>query len=280
MVRPTGKLELRILARASDDYVKEAKTLPISVNEWRGPDADARRDNDLHLFWIKEAEDPANKDRTVFSQARRNRATWVKVPDAQRKQYEDDPNLVTRKRGDGDWEYLEKLVFLGKARAQWVNIGMHKDGPQKGKPRIDLHGTVVRPDGPGKTPTQVLVLIDDYHVTGEYLTDVSPGMDQFDNLSIDFGFGKTGARLFGGLTGDNLPAGGVCRRLGIVLDDELLSAPNLMSRITKRGQITGRFSHAEIDDMINILDAGSLPVVLKKEPVSVRWVEPGEAVGR
>jgi SecD/SecF fusion protein len=78
------------------------------------------------------------------------------------------------------------------------------------------------------------------------------------------------------LTSTNLPDPdtGVERQLGIVLDNTLLSAPNIQSTITNRGRITGRFSSEEIDFLINILRAGKLPAALDPEPATQNIIGP------
>jgi hypothetical protein len=72
------------------------------------------------------------------------------------------------------------------------------------------------------------------------------------------------------LTASNLPdpTTGLYRRLGIVLDGKLLSAPRLMSTITDRGQVTGNFTPAEVDLIVAVLRAGKLPVPLEEQPVA------------
>jgi SecD/SecF fusion protein len=79
-----------------------------------------------------------------------------------------------------------------------------------------------------------------------------------------------GAGLMGGLTGTALPDRdrGVYRMLGIVLDGELLSAPRVMSLIADRGRITGAFTQEEVDYLVGIVQAGALPIALKKTPIS------------
>src|SRR5690606_12525553 len=61
---------------------------------------------------------------------------------------------------------------------------------------------------------------------------------------------------------------GLYRYLGIVLDNQLLSAPRLQSTISDRGQITGQFTREEVDFLVNILRAGRLPAVLNPDPIS------------
>ena len=75
--------------------------------------------------------------------------------------------------------------------------------------------------------------------------------------------------LFGNLSGKNLN-----RPLCILLDGMAISAPNLQSVITTSGIITGNFSQQEVADMVNKLNAGSLPARLIEQPISVKTIGP------
>lgn len=86
---------------------------------------------------------------------------------------------------------------------------------------------------------------------------------------VGFEFDAQGAVLFGELTGRN-----VGRPLAIVLDEKVISAPNIRTRIESRGQITGDYSKKELDYLISTLNAGSLPAQLADEPISERTVGP------
>ncbi len=120
-----------------------------------------------------------------------------------------------------------------------------------------------------KKRTQVLVLKDDYDVTGDLLDSAAWSFGEEGN-EVDFTFKSEGARRFGELTGSNLadPLNNIPHELAIVLDGELRSAASIRSRITDRGRITGSFSREEVDLIVNVLNAGALPAALQKEPIS------------
>lgn len=124
----------------------------------------------------------------------------------------------------------------------------------------------------GKEVLKVLLVNDPYNVTGQYLSHCGPSVDDAGRPCVLFNFDSRGGRLFGEFTGQNAPftEGGqdLFRKLGIILDGYLYSAPQLRSRITDNGQITGSFSQAEVDELVNVLNAGSLPTALKKIPIS------------
>src|SRR5262249_52109077 len=56
--------------------------------------------------------------------------------------------------------------------------------------------------------------------------------------------------------------------LAIVLDGQIMSAPTINSVIRGDGQIHGRFTQKEVDQLVNILRSGALPATLKPQPVS------------
>ena len=95
----------------------------------------------------------------------------------------------------------------------------------------------------GKRP-QALVMTDDgLNVTGDYLRTVAPDVDETGKPQVSFSFNSEGAFLFGQLTGEHLPtATGQQYNLGILLDNRLLSAPTIESKITDRGRISGNMT--------------------------------------
>jgi len=67
--------------------------------------------------------------------------------------------------------------------------------------------------------------------------------------------------------------------LAIVLDDKLISAPNLNSPIMGGSGIIeagggAGFPVADADYLINTLNAGSLPAPLSEDPISEESIEP------
>jgi SecD/SecF fusion protein len=93
---------------------------------------------------------------------------------------------------------------------------------------------------------------------------------------VGFTFNADGGKLFGDLTDrwyNISKQTGRPSRLAIVLDDKIISAPNLQSAITGgTGEITGGgaggFSDADFTYLIQTLSAGSLPAQLNDEPIS------------
>ena len=93
-------------------------------------------------------------------------------------------------------------------------------------------------------------------ISGDNLVDAQP---QFDNQSnqpiVLFTLDRLGAQKFGRVTTDN-----VGRRLAIVLDNSVISAPQIREAITGgTGTISGGFSFQESTDLSLLLRSGALP---------------------
>jgi len=102
------------------------------------------------------------------------------------------------------------------------------------------------------------------------LVKARPGTEsQMGRRAIDFVLDERGGRLFANVTGKNIK-----RPLCILLDGIAISAPNIQSRISTRGQITGSFTQTEVADMVDKLNAGSLPARLIEQPISVKTIGP------
>jgi preprotein translocase subunit SecD len=97
-------------------------------------------------------------------------------------------------------------------------------------------------------------------ITGEYLTDARVTIgSQYNEPYVSLTFDSRGARLFEQITGANIK-----KRLAIVLDDIVNSAPVIQDRIAGgRAQITGRFTMEEARDLAIVLRAGALPAPVK-----------------
>lgn len=119
---------------------------------------------------------------------------------------------------------------------------------------------------------EVLMRVDDNDVKGADL-DYARKASGAGGYKIEFGLKGEGVVNMGSLTQANLGRQ-VERHLGIVLDNELLSAPVIRDRISDQGQITGNFSEQEVDFVISILKAGQLPAVLQKTPISENLISP------
>ena len=93
-------------------------------------------------------------------------------------------------------------------------------------------------------------------LTGASLTDARVQLDsQYGEPYVAIEFDKKGARTFERVTGEN-----VGKRLAIVLDDKVYSAPTIQEKIAGgKARITGRFTMEEARDLAIVLRAGALP---------------------
>jgi preprotein translocase subunit SecD len=89
---------------------------------------------------------------------------------------------------------------------------------------------------------------------------------------VGLSFDSRGAQIFDRVTAEN-----VKRRLAIVLDDTIYSAPVIQERISGgEAQITGSFTPEEASDLAIVLRAGSLPAPVK----IIQNVSVGPSLGR
>ena len=117
---------------------------------------------------------------------------------------------------------------------------------------------------PGMPATRIPYLLHSkVDVTGEELADANVNFDQETRRpNVGFQMNPRGATMFGKLTGDNIG-----RRLAIVLDNIVHSAPVIQSKISENGQITlGQGDPdalmKEAKDLAIVLRAGALPAQL------------------
>lgn len=116
-------------------------------------------------------------------------------------------------------------------------------------------------------------------LTGSALKDARVDYDQYTRPYIGLSFNKEGADRFGKVTaayaprGDNNLDSDTGRRLAIILDGKLYSAPTIQDAIySGNAQITGSFTVDECTRLVNVLRAGALPA-----PVTIveeRTVDP------
>ncbi|MEE9555609.1 MAG: protein translocase subunit SecD [candidate division Zixibacteria bacterium] len=93
-------------------------------------------------------------------------------------------------------------------------------------------------------------------MTGEPIVSVKESFDQFRRPVVNFELDSKGARTFSRITGQHID-----ESLAIVIDGMVESAPNIESRISKRGQITmgGDATINEAYLLSVLLRAGALP---------------------
>ncbi|MGE0632402.1 MAG: protein translocase subunit SecD, partial [Pseudobdellovibrionaceae bacterium] len=158
-------------------------------------------------------------------------------------------NSFSYKEGDRFSAYVAKINELaaGKIPAETVIAFGRNDNPNA-------------PKDSAKIP---YLLTSKTEVSGEDLIDAQVQYDEYGNPNVGFQLDAAAAGRFGELTSKN-----VGKRLAIVLDGLVYSAPNIQSRISDRGQITlGRGNveqtMKEAKDLSIVLRAGALPAQLE-----------------
>ncbi len=137
-----------------------------------------------------------------------------------------------------------ELMAVDENRAARVNTMSKADAAS--------YGDVILEDA---TNPQIKHLVREIPILdGSMLTDAHVGFDQNNRPLINFTLNAEGAEIFGDFTGKN-----VGKRLAVVLDGKVYSAPNINERIGGgSGQISGSYTVVEAKDLAIALRSGSL----------------------
>jgi preprotein translocase subunit SecD len=115
--------------------------------------------------------------------------------------------------------------------------------------------------GSGSDQSQVYYILDRAPiVTGQDLVGATPqpSTDYPGQFEINFHLSTAAAARFGPFTETNIG-----KRMAIVLDHKVYTAPTIRGRIEDNGQITGNFSEDQAKDLALVLRAGALPASIK-----------------
>ena len=184
---------------------------------------------------VRRRIDPGGtKEITVINQG--DRRIFVQVPGVE--------NPEALKQLIGQTARLEfKLVDLNADPAQ-VAAGHAPPGSQ----------VLPMADGTGAIAVQRRVM-----VSGDQLVDAKQAFDQDGRAVVSITFNAAGARRFGRVTQEN-----VNKPFAIILDDKVLSAPNINEPILGgQAQISGSFTVETANDLAIQLRSGKLPVELQ-----------------
>ena len=155
--------------------------------------------------------------------------------------------------GVEDPEALKKLIGqTARLEFKLVDLSANPADVQQGHAPP---GSQVLPlaDGTGSMAVKRRVM-----VSGDQLTDAKQSFDQDGRPDIDITFNTAGARRFARATQEN-----VNKPFAIILDDKVLSAPNINEPILGgRAQISGSFTVQSAHDLAVSLASGKLPVKL------------------
>ena len=155
--------------------------------------------------------------------------------------------------GVEDPEALKKLIGqTARLEFKLVDLSANPVDVQQG--RAPPGGQVLpMADGSGFMAVKRRVM-----VSGEQIVKANQSFDQDGRPDISITFNTAGARRFGRVTQEN-----VGKPFAIILDDKILSAPNINEPILGgQAQITGNFTVKSANDLAVSLASGKLPVKL------------------
>ncbi len=192
-------------------------------------------------------------ERSIEIVRRRIDETGTREPSIQR---QGDERILVQLPGVRDPDRIKKL--LGKTAKMAFRLVDENADPYSG--RVPP-GTEILPSDNQRTSAgnPVLYAIKKrVMVSGENLTDAASTTDQTGQPVVSFSLDTVGSKRFCDASTQN-----VGRLFAIVLDREVISAPVLREPICGgRGQISGRFTFQETQDLALLLRAGALPAPL------------------
>ena len=171
------------------------------------------------------------------------------------------------------------LKSIASYRIEYNPSQIHAGDPSNPRPS----DVIIREEkvADGRTETWILCNLDrpGQEVTGKYLKQVKPDVDEGLQPAVRFEFDARGASRFGRLTHEHRPeeGGSFQYQLAIVLDNLVMSAPHLKNEIRDSGIIEGGpqgFKAKEVEHLVQVLRAGSLPASLNPTPVQEEKVGP------
>jgi len=161
--------------------------------------------------------------------------------------------ILVQVPGVEDPDALKALIGQ-TARLEFKLVDQQADPAQVAQGRAPAGSQVLAmADGSGQIAVQRRVM-----VSGEQLVDAKQTFDQNGQPVVSITFNSAGARRFGRVTQEN-----VNKPFAIILDDKVLSAPNINEPILGgQAQISGSFTVESANQLAIALASGKLPVKL------------------
>ena len=187
---------------------------------------------------------------------RRIDETGTREPTIQR---QGDDRILVQLPGVDDPDRIKRL--LGKTAKMTFHLVDQRNTVESALAGRVPPGSMLLPSdelGPDGRP-RMLLIRKRIMVSGDTLIDSQPSTDQTTNRPIvTFRFNAAGGKRFGKVTSKN-----VGKLFAIVLDGKVISAPVIREPILGgSGQISGRFTFQEVQDLSLLLRAGALPAPL------------------
>lgn len=198
-------------------------------------------------------------------------------------------SIVANERDHGDIIRAGKattgkdVVIGGRTVAKWRPIAPTKDPQGREVPNTEFSENqeiaVRHMAGKAEGFKEILIIYEadeNKQINGKLLKRAYPTRDSNGGPAVGFQFTQAGGFRFHDLTSRYKPRqDGSKRQLAVLLNGEVHTAPNINSPISDTGVIEGgRFTDAEVERLVNVLNAGALPVPIKKNPISEFTISP------
>ncbi len=139
-------------------------------------------------------------------------------------------------------------------------VSQYNANPRTFQTPVHLLRKEIEEESNGEVRTEVLFIEKNSElIKGDDVDRAVPNVNEFGNWSISLRFNSRGAAAFADVTGKN-----VGRRLAIVLDDRVYSAPNIREAISGgQAEISGSFTVEEARRLSGVIASGNLPVSIE-----------------
>lgn len=117
--------------------------------------------------------------------------------------------------------------------------------------------TIVTQEGRAGKETEALLVPKKATLTGDMLEDARVNFDRRNRPIIEFQWNSEGTKIFRDFT-----AAHIGDRLAAIIDNKVVTAPVIQSKIGRTGQITGDFTREEAANTAVQLRSGALPIPL------------------
>jgi SecD/SecF fusion protein len=294
LISQMGVLEFRILANGKDDE-EGIRAARVKLESKSAGELETRAKLGLPP---ESPEDFFNVD--INDTKARTRYLWVEIGPEERVSLGLSNAAENGEGRTGLWATLaaerdKPVPILNGGRVDPVSCNMLLysrkcvSAEQLAKEKMDFDR--LKGQNPGKTDEEIEAMMNRKKYEYFILTRVSPldsvrveeaititanvGTDSKSfKPCVEFTFNSEGGRRFSEITRRNKPTGSHLRNLAIVLDERVVSAPNLQSEIGNRGQITGQFDRKTVERLVQILRSGALTAELREKPVSENAIGP------
>ncbi len=260
-IEMTGEHKIHVAVQGRDDVEKFQKLLDDEFTDLRIFNRQESSGDSLEMTLDLPEEEVARIKKLATSQALetiRNRIDQfgVSEPDIRR---QGENRILIQLPGISDTERAKELI--GRTALLEFKLVDETLDPREAEQKGAPPGTEIlyqtRKDPSTNREIKVPFLVEDRtRLTGAYLTDARVQIDsRYNEPYVSITFDKKGARLFERITAEN-----VKKRLAIVLDGNVYSAPVIQERIAGgEARITGNFTTEEARDLAIVLRAGALP---------------------